>query len=145
MEITRMLAEEFAVSEAIIGNIVGMIDEGCTIPFIARYRKERTNAMDDQKLRELSERLTYLRALDKRRGQIASALAEQGKLEGETAQRLERAQTLAELEDVYRPFKPKRRTRAMIAREKGVEPLAQAVFAQRRGDDPVALAAGYID
>ena len=145
MEITRMLAEEFAVSEAIIGNIVGMIDEGCTIPFIARYRKERTNAMDDQKLRELSERLTYLRALDKRRGQIASALAEQGKLEGETAQRLERAQTLAELEDVYRPFKPKRRTRAMIAREKGVEPLAQAVFAQRRGDDPMALAAGYID
>ena len=145
MEITRMLAEEFAVSEAIIGNIVGMIDEGCTIPFIARYRKERTNAMDDQKLRELSERLTYLRALDKRRGQIASALAEQGKLEGETAQRLERAQTLAELEDVYRPFKPKRRTRAMIAREKGVEPLAQAVFAQRRGDDPMVLAAGYID
>ena len=145
MEITRMLAEEFAVSEEIIGNIVGLIDEGCTIPFIARYRKERTNAMDDQKLRELSERLTYLRALDKRRGQIASALAEQGKLEGDTEQRLERAQTLAELEDVYRPFKPKRRTRAMIAREKGVEPLAQAILAQRRGDDPLALAAGYID
>ena len=145
MEITRMLAEEFAVSEEIAGNIVGLIDEGCTIPFIARYRKERTNAMDDQKLRELSERLTYLRALDKRREQIASALAGLGKLEGETAQRLERAQTLAELEDVYRPFKPKRRTRAMIAREKGAEPLAQAIFAQRRGDDPLVLAAGYMD
>ena len=145
MDITRTLAAEFAVSEEIVNNIVGMIDEGCTIPFIARYRKERTNAMDDQKLRELDERLTYLRALDKRRAQIASALEEQGKLEGETAERLARAATLAELEDVYRPFRPKRRTRAMIAREKGVEPLAQAVFAQRRGDDPLALAAGYVD
>ncbi|MDO5376704.1 MAG: Tex family protein [Clostridia bacterium] len=144
MNISATLAREFAVREAVIEAIVAMIDEGCTIPFIARYRKERTDAMDDQKLREVSERLEYLRSLDKRRAQIESAIAEQGKLDEAIKSALASAATLAELEDIYRPYKPKRRTRAMIAREKGVEPLAQAVFAQRRGDDPLRLAEGFV-
>lgn len=145
MNIDAMLAAEFAVSETIIANIVQMIDEGCTIPFIARYRKERTNAMDDQKLREVSERLDYLRSMDKRREQIEGAISEQGKMTDELARRLAQAATLAELEDLYRPYKQKRRTRAMIAKEKGVEPLAQAIMEQRRADDPLKLAQAYID
>lgn len=144
-DFSALLAQEFAVSAAIAKNIVEMIDEGCTIPFIARYRKERTNAMDDQKLREFSERLTYLRGLDKRREQIEASIEEQGRLDDALRKKLSGAATLAELEDLYRPFRPKRRTRAMIAREKGVEPLAQAIVAQRRGEEPLALAAPYID
>ena len=145
MEIISRLAQEFDVSAAITERVVALLDEGNTVPFIARYRKEQTGAMDDQKLRELSERLDYLRNLEKRREQIASAIDEQGKLTDEIRAQLAGAQTLASLEDVYRPFKPKRRTRAMIAREKGVEPLARAIRAQRRGDDPMVLAAAYID
>lgn len=145
MNINAMLAAEFAVSETIIANIVQMIDEGCTIPFIARYRKERTNAMDDQKLREVSERLDYLRSLDKRREQIEGAISEQGKMTDELTKKLAQAATLAELEDLYRPYKQKRRTRAMIAKEKGVEPLAQAIMEQRRVDDPLRLAQAYIN
>ena len=94
---SALLAQEFAVSPAIAKNIVGMIDEGCTIPFIARYRKERTNAMDDQKLREFSERLTYLRGLDKRRMQIEAAIEEQGRLDDALKEKLSGAATLAEL------------------------------------------------
>ncbi len=145
MNITAVLAKEFETTEAIVANITAMIDEGNTIPFIARYRKERTNAMDDQKLRDLSERLEYLRGLDKRREQIAAAIAGQGKLDEELEAKLNSAQTLSELEDIYRPYKPKRRTRAMIAREKGVEPLANAIFEQKRGVEPMTLAANYID
>ena len=145
MNIEAILSSEFSVEAAIIKNIVEMLDEGNTIPFIARYRKERTGAMDDQKLREISERLDYLRGLDKRREQIEAAIAEQGKLTQELSAKLAAASTLSELEDIYRPFKQKRRTRAMIAKEKGVEPLAQALFAQRRNDDPVKLAQAFID
>ena len=145
MEIISRLAQEFDVSTAITERVVALLDEGNTVPFIARYRKEQTGAMDDQKLRELSERLDYLRSLDKRREQIEGAIDEQGRLTDELRAQLAGAQTLAGLEDIYRPFKPKRRTRAMIAREKGVEPLAKAIMAQRRGDDPMKLAAAYID
>ena len=145
MDIISRLAQEFDVSPAIAQRVVTLLDEGNTVPFIARYRKEQTGAMDDQKLRELSERLDYLRSLDKRREQIESAIDEQGRLTDEIRAQLADAQTLASLEDIYRPFKPKRRTRAMMAREKGVEPLARAIFAQRRGDDPMKLAAAYID
>lgn len=144
MDITATLAREFETDSAIVARIVSLIDEGNTIPFIARYRKEQTGAMDDQKLRELSERLEYLRALDKRREQIRAAVEEQGKLDDALSAKLLAASTLSELEDLYRPYKPKRRTRAMIAREKGVEPLADALIAQRRGDDPLALAAAYV-
>ena len=145
MDINAILSAEFAVEKSILENIIALIDEGNTIPFIARYRKEKTGAMDDQKLREISERLEYLRGLDKRREAIEKAIDEQGKLTDELRGKLAAAATLSELEDLYRPYKQKRRTRAMIAKEKGLEPLAQAIFAQRRNDDPVKLASAYID
>ena len=145
MDINAILSAEFAVEKSILENIIALIDEGNTIPFIARYRKEKTGAMDDQKLREISERLEYLRGLDKRREEIEKAIDEQGKLTDELRGKLAAAATLSELEDLYRPYKQKRRTRAMIAKEKGLEPLAQAIFAQRRNDDPVKLASAYID
>ena len=145
MNIPSILSAEFSVELSIINNIIEMLDEGNTIPFIARYRKERHNAMDDQKLREIGERLEYLRSLDKRREQIEAAIAEQGKMTDELAAKLAASATLAELEDLYRPYKQKRRTRAMIAKEKGVEPLAEAIFAQRDRDDPIVLAQAYID
>ena len=144
MDINAILSAEFSVEMGILQNIIALIDEGNTIPFIARYRKEKTGAMDDQKLREISERLEYLRGLDKRREAIEKAIEEQGKLTDDLKGKLAAALTLAELEDLYRPYKQKRRTRAMIAKERGVEPLAQAIFAQRRGDDPVRLAAAYV-
>ena len=145
MDIINRLSEEFEVNRAIAGRIVELIDEGNTIPFIARYRKEQTGAMDDQKLRSLSERLEYLRSLDKRREQIENAIDEQGKLTDELRVQLKNAQTLSSLEDIYRPYKPKRRTRAMIAREKGVAPLAEAIRMQRRGDVPEILAKDFVD
>ena len=144
MNIIALLCEEFEVNREIAQNIVQLIDEGNTIPFIARYRKEKTGAMDDQKLREMSERLEYLRSLDKRREQIEHAIDEQGKLTDEIRAQLSACQTLTALEDVYRPYKPKRRTRAMIAREKGVEPLAKAIMEQRRGDVPEKLAQPFV-
>ena len=145
MDIIALLSQEFDVSMPIAQRVVALIDEGNTIPFIARYRKEQTGAMDDQKLRALFERLEYLRSLDKRREQIAAAIEEQGKMTDALRAQIDQAQTLSALEDIYRPYKPKRRTRAMIAREKGMEPLAKAIMAQRRNDDPAALAALYID
>ncbi|HIU15423.1 MAG TPA: RNA-binding transcriptional accessory protein [Candidatus Ventricola intestinavium] len=145
MEITAILAQEFDTDSAVIARIIALIDEGNTIPFLARYRKEQTGAMDDQKLRELSERLSYLRGLFKRREQIEAALEEQGVLDDALRMRLAAAGTLSELEDLYRPYRPKRRTRAMIAREKGVGPLAAAILAQRPGEDPQTLAASYVD
>ena len=145
MEITAILAQEFDTDSAVIARIIALIDEGNTIPFLARYRKEQTGAMDDQKLRELSERLSYLRGLFKRREQIEAALGEQGVLDDALRMRLAAAGTLSELEDLYRPYRPKRRTRAMITREKGVGPLAAAILAQRPGEDPQTLAASYVD
>ncbi len=144
MNINALIAQEFDISPAIGERIIALIDEGNTIPFIARYRKEQTGAMDDQKLRALSDRLDYLRSLQKRREQIQAAVEEQGKLTPEITAQLDAAQTLSALEDLYRPYKPKRRTRAMIAREKGVGPLAEAILLQRRNDDPAKLAQGYI-
>ena len=145
MDIIALLSEEFDVNRAIAERIVALIDEGNTIPFIARYRKEQTGAMDDQKLREMSERLEYLRGLVKRREAIEKSIEEQGKLTEEICAQLAACQTLSALEDVYRPFKQKRRTRAMIAREKGVEPLAKAIRMQRNGDVPERLAAAYVN
>ena len=145
MDIIAILSEEFDVTAAIAERIVQLIDEGNTIPFIARYRKEQTGAMDDQKLREMSERLEYLRNLDKRREEIENAIDEQGKMTEEIRAQLKGAQTLSALEDIYRPYKPKRRTRAMIAREKGVAPLAEAIRRQARYDVPEVLAAAYVD
>ena len=113
-----------------VENTVKLIDEGNTIPFIARYRKEAHGTLDDQVLRELSEKLEYLRNLDKRREEISASITAQEKMTPEIEAALEKASTLAEIEDIYRPFRPKRRTRASIAKEKGLEPLADAIFAQ---------------
>ena len=131
MEINALLSQEFKLNPGHVDNIVSLIDEGCTIPFIARYRKEMTGSCDDQVLRELSDRLAYLRSLEKRREEIRENITSQDKMTDELARALEKALTLAEVEDLYRPFRPKRRTRATIAREKGLEPLADILFLQK--------------
>ena len=130
MDITAILCQEFHLKKQQCENVLKLIDDGNTIPFIARYRKEMTDSLDDQVLREIFERLQYLRGLDKRRSEIESALQEQGNLTDELSAKLAAASTLAELEDLYRPFRPKRRTRATIAKEKGLEPLALQLLMQ---------------
>ena len=130
MDITAILCQEFHLKKQQCENVLKLIDDGNTIPFIARYRKEMTDSLDDQVLREIFERLQYLRGLDKRRSEIESALQEQGNLTDELSAKLAAAAALAELEDLYRPFRPKRRTRATIAKEKGLEPLALQLLMQ---------------
>ena len=130
MDITALLCQEFHLKKQQCENVLKRIDDGNTIPFIARYRKEMTDSLDDQVLREIFERLQYLRGLDKRRTEIENALQEQGNLTEELSAKLSAASTLAELEDLYRPFRPKRRTRATIAKEKGLEPLALQLLMQ---------------
>ena len=122
--IQRLLSEQFQIKEEYANNIITLLDEGNTIPFIARYRKEMHGSMDDQLIREFSEKLEYLRGLDKRREEIRGLIEAQEKLTDEISASLGKAQTLSELEDIYRPFRPKRKTRASIAKEKGLEPLA---------------------
>ncbi len=146
MDIISALTNEFKLKTWQIENVVGLIDDGNTIPFIARYRKEAHGTLDDQTLREISERLEYLRNLDKRREEVRSSIESQEKMTDEIAAALDKAATLAEIEDIYRPFKPKRKTRASVARERGLEPLAAAIYAQLP-DSPAAieLAVEYID
>ncbi len=132
MDIIAQLAAELHQKQTYVENVVNLLDEGNTIPFIARYRKELHGSMDDTTLRELEMRLEYLRGLDERRKTIEKAIEAQGKLTEELKQAIENALTLAELEDLYRPYKPKRKTRASIAKEKGLEPLAQLLFAQAK-------------
>jgi len=142
----ELLSKEFSQKPEHIKNVMALIDEGNTIPFIARYRKELHGSMDDQMLREVYERLQYLRNLDKRREEIRTSIESQGKLTDELVTAIERAVTLAELEDIYRPYKQKRRTRATIAREKGLEPLAVLLFEQKiRSGSLEALALPYVD
>ena len=143
---TLCLAEEFHLRPQQVQNTIDLIDQGNTIPFIARYRKEMTGSLDDQLLRELSERLEYLRGLEKRKEEILSSIESQGKLDEALAQSIANAATLAEAEDLYRPFKPKRRTRASIAREEGLEPLAQSIFTQEKDTlSPSELAKPFVD
>ena len=132
MDIIYALAQELNVNEKYVENVVQLLDEGNTIPFIARYRKELHGAMDDTTLRTLEERLQYLRNLEERRTAVKKSIADQGKLTEELAAAIDSAKTLAEVEDLYRPYKQKRRTRATVAREKGLEPLAALLFAQER-------------
>ena len=150
-QLIGILAQEFHVRPEHAQAVVELLDEGNTVPFIARYRKERHGAMDDQTIRELADRLSYLRGLEQRRTEVKAAVEEQGKLTPGLVEALERASTLAEVEDLYRPYRPKRRTRAGIAREKGLEPLAQLLVT---GKDPQGktlrqtseeLAASYVD
>ena len=140
------LARELGREAVHVENVVKLIDEGNTIPFIARYRKELHGTMDDTTLRTLADRLNYLRNLDKRRGEVKAAIEGQGKLTEELSAAIDAAATLAEVEDLYRPYRQKRRTRATAAREKGLEPLAQLLFAQERDcPDPEKAAQAYID
>ncbi len=146
MEITKILSDEFKIKESYVSNIITLIDEGNTIPFIARYRKEMTGSCDDQVLRELGDRLAYLRNLEKRKEEIIASITEQEKMTDEIMADIEKAQTLAALEDIYRPYKQKRRTRATVAKEKGLEPLAMLIFEQTmKSGDIEAEAAKYID
>ncbi len=144
--IVQILARELGKNPTHVENVVNLIDEGNTIPFIARYRKEMHGTMDDTTLRTLADRLNYLRNLDKRREEVIASIDGQGKLTDELAGAIRAAATLAEVEDLYRPYKQKRRTRATIAREKGLEPLAALLFAQAKDcPDPLAAAEKYID
>ncbi len=138
------LSDEFSIRPQQVRAVVDLLDAGNTIPFIARYRKEATGSLDDQVLRALSERLEYLRNLDKRRDEIEKTLADQGVLTEEISAQIAKAATLAELEDIYRPFRPKRRTRATIARERGLEPLATWLMAQPAKADVVARTMDFI-
>ena len=143
-KIVEILSQELKQKPEYIRNVITLMDEGNTIPFIARYRKEMHGAMDDTVLRTLETRLGYLRNLQSRREEVKSSIENQGKLTEELASAIDAAATLAEVEDLYRPYKQKRRTRGSIAREKGLEPLAQAIFAQD-GQEPAVLAEGYVD
>jgi uncharacterized protein len=142
--ISRRIADELGVRERQVDAAVGLLDGGATVPFIARYRKEVTGALDDAQLRALEERLRYLRELEERRAAILESIRSQGKLDDELAARIQAADSKARLEDIYLPYKPKRRTKAQIAREAGLEPLADLLLADP-AHDPQAAAAGFVD
>ena len=145
MDILKTLAEELKLPLERVESVVTLLDDGNTIPFIARYRKEKTGAMDDVTLRQFAERLEYLRGLEKRREEVREAISQQGKMTPELTEALDAAKILAEIEDIYRPFRPKRKTRASVAREKGLEPLAEAIFLQAKdGAAPEEVAAGFL-
>lgn len=145
-KLIAQLAQELERSPQHIENVIKLIDEGATIPFIARYRKELHGSMDDQLLRQLADRLQYMRNLETRKEEVKSAIEGQGKLTEELSAAIDEAATLAEVEDLYRPYKQKRRTRATIAKEKGLEPLAEMLFAQKRDcPQPEVAAQEYID
>jgi len=146
MDIIKTLTEEFSLKPFQVENTVKLIDEGNTIPFIARYRKEVTGSLDDQILRELSDRLSYLRNMDETREKIKKSIEEQGALTEELIAAIDNATTLTELDDIYRPYKKKRKTRASVAKEKGLEPLADIIYEQASDcEAPIVLAADYIN
>ncbi len=141
--IPQIIAAEIGAQPAQVAAAIGLLDEGATVPFVARYRKEVTGGLDDTQLRNLADRLSYLRELEARRAAILSSISEQGKMTDALQGSILKATTKAELEDIYLPYKPKRRTRAMIARENGLGPLVDAILADRMAD-PAALAQGYL-
>lgn len=142
----QSLATQFDLEKWQVTAVINLLDEGNTIPFIARYRKEAHGSLDDQKIRELSDRLTYLRSLDEKRDSVYSLIEGAGAMTDEIASALSKAQTLSEIDDIYRPFRPKRKTRASVAKEKGLAPLAEEILAQhRKSPDPLTLASAYID
>lgn len=134
--ISQILARELGQKAEYVDNVIRLLDEGNTLPFIARYRKELHGSMDDTTLRTLNDRLQYLRGLEQRRQEVKTSIENQGKLTEELSAAIDAAATLAEVEDLYRPYKQKRRTRATVAREKGLEPLATLLYAQER-DCPI--------
>ncbi len=145
MDIIEALTKEFDLKKTHVENTVKLIDDGNTIPFIARYRKEMTGALDDQVLRQLYERLEYLRNLEEQRQKVYATIEEQGAMTEEIAHALENAVTLTEIEDIYRPYRPKRKTRASVAKEKGLQPLADIIYEQKNDADPQVIAQDYID
>ena len=146
MDIIKTLTEEFSLKPFQVENTVKLIDDGNTIPFIARYRKEATGSLDDQVLRSLYERLNYLRNMEETRQKIKTAIEEQGALTDELSAAIDGAKTLTELDDLYRPYKKKRKTRATAAKEKGLEPLAEEIYRQAPDcKPPMMLAAEYIN
>ena len=144
MDIIKKIAEELEVKTSQVDAAVKLIDEGCTIPFIARYRKEVTGALNDEQLRALDDRLKYLRNLEDRKTQVIASIEEQGKLTEELKEQIIKAETMVLVEDLYRPYKQKRRTRATIAKEKGLEPLAAYIKEQNAVKDILTEAAKYI-
>ena len=144
MDILQKLSEEFHLKRNQVENTVQLIDDGNTIPFIARYRKEVTGSLDDQLLRELFDRLNYLRGLEKRKQEIIDSITEQELMTEELSAAIAAAQTLAEIEDIYRPYKPKRKTRASVARARGLQPLAELIFAQKNEVVPLEAAADFV-
>lgn len=145
MDYSITLSQLFNIKEEYAENIITLLDDGNTIPFIARYRKEMHGSMDDQLIREFSEKLEYLRGLDKRREEIRELINGQEKMTEEISAALDKAQTLSELEDIYRPFKPKRKTRASVAKQRGLEPLALEIIKQEKGFDPMKYAEEFVD
>lgn len=145
MDINEKLSQEFKLRREQVDNTVALIDDDKTIPFIARYRKEQTGSLDDTILRELSDRLTYLRNLEKRKEEIISSITEQEKMTDEISSAIEKAETLVEVEDIYRPFKPKRKTRGSVAREKGLEPLAEIILEQNTATVPEKEAEAFVN
>jgi uncharacterized protein len=146
MDFISELSEQFKLKPWQVENVIKLIDEGNTIPFIARYRKEAHGSLDDQVLREISERLSYLRGLENRREEVKALIIGLDAMTDEINAALDSAKTLAEIEDIYRPFRPKRKTRASIAKEKGLEPLAIEIFEQKKDSkEPLVLAEQYID
>ena len=145
MDIIAKISEELGVKDWQVKAAVELIDEGCTIPFIARYRKEKTGSLNDEELRNLGERLTYLRNLEEKKAQVISAIESQEKLTPELKKQIEEAQTLVSVEDLYRPYRPKRRTRAMIAKENGLEPLARMIASQMLTQPLEETAKAYIN
>ena len=145
MDIASVLSKEFNIRLDYVNNIINLIDEGCTIPFIARYRKALTGSCDDQVLREFNDRLVYLRNLEKRKQEISKSITEQEKMTDELQAQIDAAKTLTEVEDIYRPYKPKRKTRASMAIAKGLKPLADLIFAQDIHESVEELAKDYVD
>ncbi len=144
MELLQRLQEEFKLTQSQVENTVRLIEEGNTIPFIARYRKEATGSLDDQVLREFNDRLEYLKGLEKRKEEVSNAIIAQEKMTAELAKAIENAETLTEVEDIYRPYKQKRKTRASVAKERGLEPLAELLWEQAAGTDLEKEAQNYL-
>ena len=144
-KIIKTIAEELNIKEKQVENAIKLIDEGNTIPFIARYRKEVTGGLSDEVLRDLGERLSYLRNLEQRKEEIVKSIDEQGKLTDEILQAIAIAKTLAEVEDIYRPYKQKKKTRATVAKAKGLEPLANIILEQKETKDINEIAKEYVN
>ncbi|HFE53868.1 MAG TPA: RNA-binding transcriptional accessory protein, partial [Bacteroidetes bacterium] len=145
-DLYTLIAEELGLRWIQVKNTVELLDEGNTVPFIARYRKERTGSLDEEEIRAIEDRIRYLRSLEERKAAVLRSIEEQGKLTPELAEKIKAATKLQEVEDLYLPFRPKRRTRATIAKERGLEPLAQLILEQKIEEgDPLELAQPFVD